>query len=362
MLLKIGALARHAGLSVRALHHYDAIGLLSPSARSDTGLRLYGPKDLVRLHRIQALKQLGYSLADIGATLADPAIASLEIIGRQIGMLQERERQARALGERLRQLAAHIGRGGQAADADWLDVLEMMTLYQKHFSEAEVTALRGAAGSGATEGAARRTQAQWARLVASAGQAMRQGVPAASARARALAWRWVRGVIALTGNDPVLAGKLMALQESEARAQDITGISPALLDWVGQAVAQARGALFARHLSPADSAQVLARQCATMGRMTAWPALVAQVREQMRIGTPPGAPPAQALARRWRQLFRDTHCGPDRALEARVRAVFPLEPDLLLGVGVDAALLDYARQAMTHLRPGPPRKPAPHRP
>lgn len=354
MLLKIGDLARRAGLSVRALHHYDAIGLLSPSARSDGGLRLYGAQDLVRLHRIQALKQLGYSLADIGATLADPAVASLEIIERQISLLHERERQARALGERLRQLAAHIGRDGQAADTDWLDVLEMMTLYQKHFTEAEVQALRGAAGSGATDGAARRTQAQWARLVASAGQAMRQGVPAASARARALAWRWVRGVIALTGNDPVLANKLMTLQESESRAQAITGISPALLDWVGQAVAHARGVLFARHLSPADSAEVRRRQLSTMAHMTAWPALVATVREQMRAGTPPNAPPAQALASRWQQLFRDSHCGDDRALEGRVRQAFQQEPDLLLGVGVDAALLDYMQKALTYLHLHPP--------
>lgn len=42
MRLKIGELAKKVGLSVRALHHYDAIGLLSPSQRTDGGARLYG--------------------------------------------------------------------------------------------------------------------------------------------------------------------------------------------------------------------------------------------------------------------------------------------------------------------------------
>ncbi|MDW9246612.1 merR regulatory family protein [Burkholderia cepacia] len=42
MRLKIGDLAKKAGLSVRALHHYDAIGLLSPSQRTEGGARLYG--------------------------------------------------------------------------------------------------------------------------------------------------------------------------------------------------------------------------------------------------------------------------------------------------------------------------------
>jgi hypothetical protein len=50
MALKIGELARRTGLTVRTLHHYDAIGLLKPSARSDAGYRLYGRNDVARLH------------------------------------------------------------------------------------------------------------------------------------------------------------------------------------------------------------------------------------------------------------------------------------------------------------------------
>jgi DNA-binding transcriptional MerR regulator len=59
MKLKIGELAKRAGLSVRTLHHYDALGLLCPSERTVGGARLYGHQDFRRLHRIQVLKRVG---------------------------------------------------------------------------------------------------------------------------------------------------------------------------------------------------------------------------------------------------------------------------------------------------------------
>jgi DNA-binding transcriptional MerR regulator len=74
MLLKIGDLAKRTGLTVRALHHYDSIKLLTPSARSDAGYRLYNHADIARLHQIVALRQFGLSLADIGTTLTSDAI------------------------------------------------------------------------------------------------------------------------------------------------------------------------------------------------------------------------------------------------------------------------------------------------
>lgn len=54
MMLKVGELARRAGLAVRTLHHYDSIGLLKPSGRSAAGYRLYNRDDVARLHQVQA--------------------------------------------------------------------------------------------------------------------------------------------------------------------------------------------------------------------------------------------------------------------------------------------------------------------
>jgi DNA-binding transcriptional MerR regulator len=68
---KIGELARRTGLTVRTLHHYDSIGLLLPSRRSEAGYRLYAEEDVFRLQQIVSLRQLGFSLREIGECLAD---------------------------------------------------------------------------------------------------------------------------------------------------------------------------------------------------------------------------------------------------------------------------------------------------
>jgi DNA-binding transcriptional MerR regulator len=63
MLSKAGELAKRSGLTVRTLHHYDAIGLLTASARAENGYRLYDRDDVARLHQIQALRRFGLALA-----------------------------------------------------------------------------------------------------------------------------------------------------------------------------------------------------------------------------------------------------------------------------------------------------------
>ena len=73
---RIGELAQAAGVTVRALHHYDRLGLLVPSERTNGGHRLYTAADLQRLYRLLALRELGLPLGEIGTVLdADDALA-----------------------------------------------------------------------------------------------------------------------------------------------------------------------------------------------------------------------------------------------------------------------------------------------
>lgn len=62
---RVGEVATATGLTVRALRHYDEIGLLVPSERSDAGHRRYTADDLARLYAIRALRHLGLPLADV---------------------------------------------------------------------------------------------------------------------------------------------------------------------------------------------------------------------------------------------------------------------------------------------------------
>lgn len=72
-LVRVGDLAASAGLTVRALHHYEDIGLLAPARRSAAGYRLYGPAAVERLYRVSLLRRLGLSLDQIRRALDDPA-------------------------------------------------------------------------------------------------------------------------------------------------------------------------------------------------------------------------------------------------------------------------------------------------
>lgn len=68
----VGQVAALTGLTVRALHHYDAIGLVCPSHRSDAGYRLYAEHDLLRLHQALLFRELGFGLDAVGALLDAP--------------------------------------------------------------------------------------------------------------------------------------------------------------------------------------------------------------------------------------------------------------------------------------------------
>lgn len=338
MELKIEELTKRCSLSVRTLHHYDAIGLLSPSLRTPGGARIYDSQDLARLHRILVLKEIGYTLTDIRTALDDPRIGPLQIIRRQLDLLETRERKARELGTKLKQVAERLTDTDAVNTIDWLDLLEMIALYEQNLSDTEAQALRSPA-----TGSARGIESQRNRLIAEVRQCMRSDARGVSPQAHAIAWRWARMVIALTSNNPALANKLKALQEHEVRAQETVGIDAGLIEWIGNAIVHARVALFSRYMSGAEAENLRSRQLA---HKDDWPLLVAQVREHLEKGTRPDALPMKLLANRWVQLFRDSYSGGGPKLEAKVRHAMALEPDLQIGVGVDDALMRYVRAAM----------------
>jgi DNA-binding transcriptional MerR regulator len=93
----VGDLARLAHVSVRTLHHYDGIGLLTPSARSAAGYRRYSGADLRRLQQILFYRELGFALEEIAGILADPAAGTTDHLRRQHRLLRERHARDAAL-------------------------------------------------------------------------------------------------------------------------------------------------------------------------------------------------------------------------------------------------------------------------
>jgi DNA-binding transcriptional MerR regulator len=94
----VSQLARMAGVSVRTLHHYDQIGLLAPSARTEAGYRLYGEPELLRLQQILFFKELDMPLDEVRQILDDPGFDQVTALEHHRQMLHRRmERLARLL-------------------------------------------------------------------------------------------------------------------------------------------------------------------------------------------------------------------------------------------------------------------------
>ena len=339
MQLTVGELAKRCGLTVRTLHHYDAIDLLKPSVRSGAGYRLYDRANVERLHRIQALRQLGLSLADIGTALSGPQAPLAEVIDKQIAQLDHELAQAARLRQRLLALRTQFASGQPPDLADWLDTLEMMTMYEKYFSPEELEQLALLTDPDA--------QAQWSALVASVQAAMDRGARPGDPDVDILALRWMEMLGRDTGRNADFLMRLRAVNEKEPQARERSGITEALERFVEASVVAARLKLFERYLTAPD----MERMRANYGHnMYEWPPLIAALRKAMTVGTPAADPQVQALARRWMELFR-AYAGDDSATHARICEAYAKEPDLRSGSTVDDALLEYVREAISSQAP-----------
>jgi DNA-binding transcriptional MerR regulator len=123
---KIGELAAAAGLTVRALRHFDDIGLLRPAERSPAGHRWYTGDDVRRLYRIVALRQLGIPLSEITQSL-DGGVGTFETVVRaQLAHLEQHLRWQRQLRYRLGALLRAVEQSDEPTIDELLEALENM--------------------------------------------------------------------------------------------------------------------------------------------------------------------------------------------------------------------------------------------
>ena len=121
--MTVGEVAKKMGVTVRTLQYYDKEGLLSPSAESEGGRRLYTDKDLVTLHQIISLKSLGFSLDDIKQRLI-----SLETPYEVANVLTE---QADDIRKKIEQLKTSLS----AIEQLKTEVLQMQTVNFKKYAD-----------------------------------------------------------------------------------------------------------------------------------------------------------------------------------------------------------------------------------
>jgi DNA-binding transcriptional MerR regulator len=212
--MKVGVLAKRTGISVRTLHYYDEIGLLSPSAHSEGGHRLYTGADIARLQQIVSLRQLGFSLEQTRECLSRPDYSPRQVIAAHLARLREQIALQERLCASLEAIAGWLALAEPVSVEHFLYAIERMNMAEKYYTPEQLEYLkqrREIVG----EARIREVEAEWPRLMAEVRAEMEKGTDPSDPRVQVLAQRWMGLVNEFTGGDPGIAHSVGQIYERE---------------------------------------------------------------------------------------------------------------------------------------------------
>ena len=237
---RIGELAAMARVSVRTLRHYEALGLLTPTARTEAGYRLYGSAQLERLYRILALRSLDLPLEEIGRLLRDD-VGLGDVLGRQLRAVERRMAADAELHIRLCRLLDASAEHGEPTVAELTDTMEAMAMSDRYYTQEQQEALAQRREALGPEGMRAAEQA-WADLIAEAEAERTAGTDPAAPRMQEIARRWRALVERVTGGDPAIRESLGRMYREEGGERASRGaISSELMAYVGRALSVSEG-------------------------------------------------------------------------------------------------------------------------
>ena len=130
-MLKIGELAKGAGMTIRTLHHYHEIGLVSPGERSQNGHRLYTLRDVTRLQAVRILQQLGIPLIEIKRILSRKDFSLPELNRLYISLLVKRINSEQGLSQQLKHMRGIWQSGNEVQLDDVMNCIRTMSELQR---------------------------------------------------------------------------------------------------------------------------------------------------------------------------------------------------------------------------------------
>ncbi|WP_326512665.1 MerR family transcriptional regulator [Clostridium intestinale] len=141
--LKIGELAKRTGMTVRALHHYHHIGLLTPSEFTDSNHRIYTKEDILKLQQIIFLKELGLRLEDVKDIIERPNYNPAGVIKYQLDKVKEKIKIEQELCEELEILYKFL-KGNKDVDLEkFIEVIQLMQVgVYNHFTEEQIEKMK----------------------------------------------------------------------------------------------------------------------------------------------------------------------------------------------------------------------------
>jgi DNA-binding transcriptional MerR regulator len=203
---RVSDFAEKAGVTVRTLHHYDRLGLLKPSGRTEAGYRLYGEGDFARLQQIVTLKFIGLPLKQIKDLLDRSDLDLVATLRLQRRLLLEKRLQVEAAIQAIEEAERSLKSSpapNLAALKKIIEVMERqnaMEWTKKYYSEEAQTKVAERAATWTPELQAKVEQ-DWKTLIGDVESAIAAKVDPRDVKALALAKRWSELVRGFTGGD-----------------------------------------------------------------------------------------------------------------------------------------------------------------
>ena len=237
--LTVGALAKRTGLTIRTLHYYDEIGLLSPSARTPSGYRLYSDEDVRRLERIVLLRGLGMPLESIASAMKGDGHALTELLERHATVVDVKIDELRAMHSRLAETIAQLRNHQYRSTDDALALIEAVAAFERYFTDEQRETLRTRAEAVGAD-RVRQAEAQWARLIADVRREIDAGTLPADPQVVTLAREWQSLLDEFTNGRFDIArsaGRMMRSEPTAQRRMSDMGLQSQVMDYVAEAMA-----------------------------------------------------------------------------------------------------------------------------
>jgi DNA-binding transcriptional MerR regulator len=233
--IKIGELAKRTGVSVRTLHYYDEIGLLSPRTVTPSRHRLYGGAELVRLQQIKSLRRLGFSLDEVRACLDAPEFSPAHVIEMHVHRLRDQVAKEQRLIALLQTLAAGYQAETMRSVHDFIEVIEEITTIEQSFTPEELDEIKQRGEQMGSEHI-KAVEREWPALIAQVRREMLGGTDPKSPRMQPLASRWRQLVREFTGGNSSIERKVRASFVADPKMMERTGLDPAILAYANAAI------------------------------------------------------------------------------------------------------------------------------
>ncbi|MTB44068.1 MerR family transcriptional regulator [Providencia sp. wls1950] len=338
MLFQVGEIAEKTGLTIRTLHHYEEIGLLLPTARTDAGYRLYNMQCIERLTQIQMLRQVGVKLKDIGELLNGHSGDISLLLQERISLLTEQMKQIEKLRSRLERLQQQMQQGDNPTQADWFSLLEMMSMFDKYFTPQELEQLP-------LYTANTLKNQEWQQRVATVKSLMEKGESPKSAEVQAVGVEWMTALERDTGGNPDFFARLNQIHLTDNELMFSTGITEAMIDFVARGFSEYQLSRFKPHLT-AEQFTVVSQHYFESGKV--WPEFISGIYNALKAGDAPDSPNVQKLAGMWLTMFNQ-FTGGDPLLQEKIRTIYREDPVISQGTWMTPEIGQYLFFAISFL-------------